>query len=205
MGGSSLKTVRPHVSGKEAMWLAQGARSCCSECGIISLYVRHGDLCPGCGLEFVTAGPVTDTAANWRAVERFGTEHFEVPFQKELEVAQRAHMLPQQRRHWMANIVGLVLVTALALAILWLINGNTNPVSCEGQQSVQLTQAEIDKAGGERMKLTEAVAAEELPSAGYDLYEVARYIDQMNHQLDAAKASPGETITIPDRCYRHSD
>jgi hypothetical protein len=187
------------------MWLAQGARSCCSECGIISLYVRHGDLCPGCGLEFVTAGPVTDTAANWRAVERFGTEHFEVPFQKELEVAQRAHMLPQQRRHWMANIVGLVLVTALALAILWLINGNTNPVSCEGQQSVQLTQAEIDKAGGERMKLTEAVAAEELPSAGYDLYEVARYIDQMNHQLDAAKASPGETITIPDRCYRHSD
>ncbi len=205
MGGSSLKTAKPHVSGQEAMWLAQGARSCCSECGIISLYVHRGDLCPGCGLEFVTAGPVTDTNANWQAAERFGADHFEVPLQAELEVARQAHALPRQRRHWGASTFGLALVLLLVFGVLWLINATTNPVTCEGQQTIQLTQSQLDRADGSTMGLTKAIAADELPSPGYDQFEVARIIDQMNPSLDSAKANPGDSVTIPNRCYRASD
>lgn len=206
MGGSSLKTAKPHVSGQEAMWLAQGARSCCSECGIISLYVRCGDICPGCGLMFVTAGPVTDTTDNWRAVDRFGVDHFEVPLQPELEVAKQAHRLPRQRRGgWIMGVIGLVLVSVLVLGALWLINATTNPVTCEGQQTIQLTQSQLDRAGGSTVGLTKAIAADELPSPGYDQFEVARVIDEMNPDLDAAAANPGDSVTIPNRCYRASD
>lgn len=205
MGGCSLKTARPHVPGQEAMWLAQGARSCCSECGIISLYVRHGDLCPGCGLEFVTAGPISDTNADWRAVERFGVDHFEVPLQAELEVARQAHPLPRRRGNWLAGAVGLLLASLLVLGALWLINATTNPVTCEGRQQHQLTQSQLAQADGSTMGLTKAIAADELPSPGYDQFEVARVIDQMNPQLDAAKANPGDSVNIPTRCYRASD
>lgn len=206
MGGSSLKTAKPHVSGQEAMWLAQGSRSCCSECGIISLYVQRGDLCPGCGLEFVTAGPLSDTNADWRAVERFGVDHFEVPLQAELEVAKQAHHLPRQHRGgWIMGVIGLMLVSVLVLGALWLINATTNPVTCEGQQTVQLTQSQLDRAGGSTVGLTKAIAADELPSPGYDQFEVARVIDEMNPDLDAAAANPGDSVTIPNRCYRASD
>ncbi len=204
MGGSSLKTAKPHVPGQEAMWLAQGARSCCSECGIISLYVRHGDLCPGCGLEFVTAGPITDTTDNWRAIDRFGADYFELPLQAELEAAKHAHQLARQRGYWLISIVGLMLVLALVFGVMCFINATTNPVTCEGEQTIQLTQSQLDQAGGSTMDLTKAIAADELPSPGYDQFEVARYIDQMNPQLEA-KANIGDSVTIPARCYRASD
>lgn len=203
--GGSLKVVKPHVSGQEAMWLINGSMSCCSECGIISLYVRHGDLCPGCGLEFVTAGPLNDTNAGWREMERFGVDHFEVPLQAELEVARQAHPLPRRRGNWLAGAVGLLLVSLLVLGALLLINATTNPVTCEGQQTIQLTQSQLGSADGSTMALTKAIAADELPSPGYDQFEVARVIDQMNPNLDARKANPGDSVNIPIRCYRASD